>query len=182
MVAAAKQKNLKVTSSTSILNLIFSDEKLMDFNTQFKVIPPLREASDIKALQKGLKNGTIDIITSNHRPVEEEGKNLEFFNADFGALGLQTTYSLYNTHLTKVIGVEDFIEKVAIQPRQLLNIDLPKIEEGSEANLTIFHPDHEWTFSKKDIISKSKNSPIIGMKLKGKVLGVVNNGKSKLFV
>jgi len=81
-----------------------------------------------------------------------------------------------------VIGVEDFIEKVAIQPRQLLNIDLPKIEEGSEANLTIFHPDHEWTFSKKDIMSKSKNSPIIGMKLKGKVLGVVNNGKSKLFV
>ena len=182
LVAAAKQKNLKVTSSTSILNLIYTDEKLMDFNTQFKVIPPLREASDIKALQKGLKNGTIDIITSNHRPVEEEGKNLEFFNADFGALGLQTTYSLYNTHLTKVIGVEDFIEKVAIQPRQLLNIDLPKIEEGSEANLTIFHPDHEWTFSKKDIMSKSKNSPIIGMKLKGKVLGVVNNGKSKLFV
>lgn len=182
LVAAAKQKKLKVTSSTSILNLIFSDEKLTDFDTQFKVIPPLREARDIKALRKGLKNGTIDIITSNHRPVEEEGKNLEFFNADFGALGLQTTYALYNTHLAKVIEVENFIEKVAVGPRQLLNIDLPEIEEGAEANLTIFDPNHEWTFSKKDILSKSKNSPIIGMELKGKVLGVVNNGKSQLFV
>jgi len=182
LVAAAKQKKLNITSSVSILNLIFSDEKLMDFDTQFKVIPPLREASDIKALRKGLKNGTIDIITSNHRPVEEEGKNLEFFNADFGALGLQTTYSLYNTHLTKVIGVEDFLEKVAIRPRQLLNIDLPEIEEGAEANLTIFDPSHEWTFTKKNILSKSKNSPMIGMELKGKVLGVVNNGKSKVFI
>ncbi len=182
LIAAAKQRKLKITSSTSILNLIFSDEKLTDFDTQFKVTPPLREASDIKALQKGLKNGTIDIITSNHRPVEEEGKNLEFFNADFGALGLQTTYALYNTHLSKVINVESFVEKVAIRPRQLLNIDLPEIEEGAEANLTIFDPNYEWTFSKKDILSKSKNSPIIGMALKGKVLGVVNNGKSQIFV
>ena len=182
LIAAAKQKNLKVTSSVSILNLIFSDEKLTDFDTQFKVVPPLREARDIKALQKGLKNGTIDIITSNHRPVEEEGKNLEFFNADFGALGLQTTYSLYNTHLSKVIDAESFVEKVAIQPRQLLNIDLPVIEEGADANLTIFDPNHEWTFSKKDILSKSKNSPVIGMELKGKVLGVVNNGKSQIFI
>ena len=182
LVAAAKQKKLKVTSSVSILNLIFSDEKLTDFDTQFKVVPPLREASDIKALQKGLKNGTIDIITSNHRPVEEEGKNLEFFNADFGALGLQTTYSLYNTYLSKVINEESFVEKVAIRPRQLLNIDLPEIKEGAEANLTIFDPNHEWTFSKKDILSKSKNSPVIGMELKGKVLGVVNKGKSQIFV
>ena len=182
LVGAAKQKKLKVTSSVSILNLIFLDERLTDFDTQFKVVPPLREASDIKALQKGLKNGTIDIITSNHRPVEEEGKNLEFFNADFGALGLQTTYSLYNTYLTKVISVEIFLEKVAMRPRQLLNIDLPEIEEGAEANLTVFDPNHEWIFSKKDILSKSKNSPIIGMELKGKVLAVINNGKSEVFV
>jgi dihydroorotase len=182
LIAAAKQKKLKVTSSVSILNLIFSDEKLTDFDTQFKVVPPLREARDIKALQKGLKNGTIDIITSNHRPVEEEGKNLEFFNADFGALGLQTTYSLYNTHLSKVIDAESFVEKVAIQPRQLLNIDLPVIEEGAEANLTIFDQNHEWTFSKKDLLSKSTNSPGIGMEWEGKVLGVVNNGKSQIFI
>lgn len=181
LIRAAKQKKLKITSSVSILNLIFSDEMLSDFDSQFKVIPPLREESDIKALQKGLVSGSIDIITSNHTPVEEEGKNLEFLNADFGALGLQTTYPLYNTHLTKTIEIEDFIEKVAIRPRQLLNIDLPEIEEGVAANLTIFDPNKEWTFTKKDILSKSKNSPIIGMQLKGKVLGVVNNGKIQLF-
>lgn len=181
LLKTAKQKGLKVTASTSILNLIFSDEILMDFDTQFKVIPPLRESTDIKALQKGIKSGSIDIITSNHTPVEEEGKNLEFLNADFGALGLQTTYALYNTHLTKSFEEEVFIEKIAIRPRQLLQIELPEIEEGAVANLTIFDPNKEWTFSKKDILSKSKNSPIIGMELKGKVLGVVNNGKVQVF-
>lgn len=177
LVRVAKEKGVKVSSSTSILHLIFSDEALADFNTQFKIIPPLREKQDIAALRKGLKNGSIDIITSNHIPIETEGKNLEFLNADFGALGLQTTFSLYNTHLTKVLKIDAFIEKVAIRPRQLLNIDLPEIEEGAIANLTIFDPRPTWTFSKKDILSKSKNSPMIGMELKGKVVGVVNNGK-----
>lgn len=181
LVRSAKKKGLHVTASASILNLIFADEELSDFNTQFKVIPPLREKEDIKALQNGLKNGSIDIITSNHTPIEEEGKNLEFQNADFGALGLQTTFALYNTHLTDVINVEDFLEKIAIRPRQILDIDLPKIEEGAMANLTIFDPNIVWTFSKKDILSKSKNSPMIGMELKGKVLGVVNKGKIKIF-
>lgn len=181
LISTAKQNGLNVTSSVSILNLIFSDNEMMDFNTQFKVIPPLRTAKDVKALRKGLKNGTIDIITSNHTPIEEEGKKLEFLNADFGALGLQTTYALYNTHLTRVIKVEKFIDKIAHQPRQILKLDLPKIEEGATANLTIFDPNKKWTFSKKDILSKSKNSPIIGMELKGKVLGVVNNGKIKIF-
>ena len=182
LIQAAKQKGLKITSSTSILHLIFSDEMLEDFNTQFKIHPPLREKKDITALRKGLKNGSIDIITSNHTPVEEEGKNLEFLNADFGALGLQTTYPLYNTYLTKVIKLDSFIEKIAIRPRQLLNIELPKIEEGAVANLTIFDPKPIWTFTKKDILSKSKNSPIVGMELKGKVVGVVNNGKNSIFV
>ncbi len=182
LIQAAKEKGLKITSSTSILHLIFSDEMLADFNTQFKIHPPLREKKDIITLRKGLKNGSIDIITSNHTPIEEEGKNLEFLNADFGALGLQTTYPLYNTHLTKVIKLDAFIEKVAVRPRQLLNIELPEIEEGAAANLTIFDPNPTWTFSKKDILSKSKNSPIVGMELKGKILGVVNNGKTAIFV
>ena len=176
LVRTAKQKGVKVTASVSIFNLIFSDEALMDFDTQYKMIPPLREKNDIKALRKGLKNGSIDIITSNHTPVEEEGKNLEFLNADFGALGLQTTYALYNTYLSEAIELEVFLEKIAIRPRQILNIPLPNIEEGATANLTIFDPNKIWIFSQKDILSKSKNSPIIGMELKGKVLGVVNKG------
>ena len=180
LVRAAKQKGVHVTASVSIFNLIFSDKELMDFDAQYKMIPPLRENNDIKALLKGLKNGSIDIITSNHTPVEEEGKNLEFQNADFGTLGLQTTYALYNTHLSKTIDLEVFLEKIAIRPRQILNIPLPIIEENAIANLTIFDPNKTWTFSKKDILSKSKNSPIIGMELKGKVIGVVNKGKINL--
>ena len=181
LVRAAKQKGLNITASVPLLNLIFTDEVLTDFNTQFKVFPPLRENSDIAVLRKGLKDGTIDIITSNHRPIEEEGKNLEFLYASFGALGLQTTYPLYNTYLTDLINEEGFVDKVAVQPRQLFNLSIPQIAEGEVANLTIFHPGVEWTFAQKDILSKSKNSPIIGIELKGKVLGVVNNGKVKLF-
>ncbi|MEM6966456.1 MAG: dihydroorotase [Bacteroidota bacterium] len=181
LVRSAKQKGLKVTASVAILNLIFSDEELADFNTNFKIMPPLREKKDIEALRAGLQNGTIDIITSNHVPVEAEGKNLEFLNAYFGALGLQTTYALYNTHLTNVISVENFVEKVAIHPRQLLHIELPEIAQNAPANLTIFDPNEEWTFSEKDILSKSKNSPMVGMQLRGKVLGVVNNGQVRVF-
>ena len=181
LIHAAKQRGLKVTASVPLLNLIFTDEVLTDFNTQFKVFPPLRENSDVEALRRGVANGTIDIITSNHRPIEEEGKNLEFLYASFGALGLQTTYPLYNTYLTKVLDEEKFVDKVAIQPRQLFNLPIPQITEGVTANLTIFHPKKEWTFSKKDILSKSKNSPIIGIALKGKILGVINNGKMKVF-
>ena len=181
LIHAAKKRGLNVTASVPLLNLIFTDEVLTDFNTQFKVFPPLRENSDVEALRKGIANGTIDIITSNHRPIEEEGKNLEFLFASFGALGLQTTYPLYNTYLTKVLDEVNFVDKVAIRPRQLFNLPIPQIAEGDTANLTIFHPEGEWTFTEKDILSKSKNSPIIGISLKGKILGVVNNGKMKVF-
>ena len=181
LVREAKKRQLKVTASVPILNLIFTDEVLTDFNSQFKVFPPLREKSDVTALRKGLADGTIDIITSNHRPIEEEGKNLEFLFASFGSLGLQTTYPLYNTYLTDVLDEEKFVDKIAIQPRQLFNLPIPTITENTIANLTIFHPEKEWTFSQKDILSKSKNSPIVGIELRGKVLGVVNNGKMKLF-
>lgn len=181
LIQAAKKQGLKVTASVPLLNLIFTDEVLTDFNTQFKIFPPLRENSDVEALRRGLANGTIDVISSNHRPIEEEGKNLEFLFASFGAIGLQTTYPLYNTYLTKVIDEEKFVDKVAVQPRQIFNLPIPRIKEDAIANLTIFHPKEEWTFLEKDILSKSKNSPIIGTTLKGKILGVVNNGKVNVF-
>ena len=114
LVRAAKQKGLNITASVPLLNLIFTDEVLTNFNTQFKIFPPLREQSDIEELRKGLKDGTIDIITSNHRPIEEEAKNLEFLFASFGSLGLQTTYPLYNTYLTELIDEEGFVDKVCL--------------------------------------------------------------------
>lgn len=181
LLKEAIAKGIDVTASVPVLNLIFDDEAIAEFDSNYKVLPPLREKSDIQALKKGLKNGTITLITSNHTPLTEEDKNLEFFYSAFGVIGLETTYPLCNTFLNDVLDSEDIVTLLAVNPRKLLRLPIPKIEEGAIANLTIFDPNHEWSFVLKDIHSKSKNTPFIDQKFKGKVLGVVNNGKYELF-
>ena len=173
----AKKRGLKVTASVAALNLCFTDEVLRGFDTNFKVLPPLREEIDRQGLIEGLKDGTIDFISTNHTPIDEEGKNLEFPYADFGAIGLETTFGLINKYLNKSFTINDLVRFLAIQPRQVLGLEIPTITEGAEANLTIFNPDATWTFQAKDIRSKSKNTPLIGEILRGAVLGVVNNGQ-----
>jgi dihydroorotase len=180
LVRQAKEQGLRVTASVAALNLCFSDEILRGFDTNFKVMPPLREADDIAALMEGLKDGTIDFITSNHAPIDEEGKNLEFAYADFGAIGLETTFGLVNKFLHNRFTINDLVHFLAENSRRVLDLPLPKIAEGELANLTIFDPSKEWTFTAKDIRSKSKNSPVIGDILRGAVLGVVNRGQYKL--
>jgi dihydroorotase len=176
-IREAKKQGLKVTASVAALNLCFTDDVLRGFDTNFKVMPPLREELDRQALIEGLADGTIDFISTNHTPVDEEGKNLEFPYADFGAIGLETTFGIINQYLHKVFTVNDLVRFLAIQPRHVLSLEIPTITEGAEANLTIFNTDETWTFSDKDIVSKSKNSPLTGHILRGAVLGVVNKGK-----
>ncbi len=177
-VRSAKKRGLKVTASVAVLNLCFTDEVLRGFDTNFKVMPPLREDVDRQALIAGLADGTIDFISTNHTPIAEEGKNLEFPYADFGAIGLETTFGLINQYLNKTFTISDLVRFLAIQPRQVLGLDMPSISVGAEANLTIFNVDDIWTFQAKDIRSKSKNTPLIGALLRGSVWGVVNNGQS----
>jgi dihydroorotase len=174
LVRQAKEQGLRVTASVAALNLCFSDDILRGFDTNFKVMPPLREAEDIAALIEGLADGTIDFITSNHAPIDEEGKNLEFAYADFGAIGLETTFGLINKYLHNQFTINDLVRFFAENPRRVLGLPLPNIAEGELANLTIFDPTTEWTFTAKDIRSKSKNSPLIGAILRGPILGVVN--------
>jgi dihydroorotase len=135
----------------------------------------LRSKKDVLALRKGLADGTLDAIVSDHRPEDTENKVLEFDFAAFGMLGLETAYSLANTYagLTSL----QLVSKLSIQPRTLLGLEVPSIKEGQKANLTFFNPDQEWTFEEKDIQSKSKNTPFVGHKFKGKALGICNNGK-----
>ncbi len=180
LLKEAKSKGIDVTASVPILNLVFDETAIGEFDSNYKVLPPLREKSDIKALKRGIKNGTISLITSNHIPLDEESKNLEFPYADFGIIGLETTYALCNSHLSDVLETKDLISILAINPRKLLRLPIPSIEEGAEANLTVFNPNLEWTLTEKSIRSKSKNTPFIGQKFKGKVIAVVNNGKYQL--
>ncbi len=177
LVRQAKEQGLRVTASVAALNLCFSDDILRGFDTNFKVMPPLREAADIEALIEGLADGTIDFITSNHAPIDEEGKNLEFAYADFGAIGLETTFGLINQFLHNHFTINDLVKFLAENSRRVLGLKLPLIAEGELANLTIFDPSNEWKFTAKHIRSKSKNSPLIGDILRGSVLGVVNRGQ-----
>ena len=177
LIKHAQSKGQSVTASVPALNLVFDDEMLMSFDVNYKVLPPLRSQSDIKALRKALKNGIIDIITSNHVPLDKESKELEFPYSDFGVIGLETTFALLNTHLVNAVyTLDDLITTLAYNPRKILRKEIPQIEEGAKANLTVFDPNAVWTFEDSDIKSKSKNTPFIGTEFKGKVLGVLNNG------
>lgn len=177
LIRDAKARGLHITASVAAMNIACDDHLLHDFDPNFKVMPPIRELSDMEALQAGLVDGIIDCITSNHTPLDPEAKNLEFPFADFGAVGMETTFGLSWMHLSNSLTVSQLVEKLAVMPRLVLGLPVAKLGPGEVANLTIFDPKKEWTFSQKDIRSKSKNTPFVGWQMKGKVLGVVNKGR-----
>ncbi len=178
LVRAAKKAGLPVTASVAIANLCFSDEKLAGFDSNWKIMPPLRSKQDAEALLEGVSDGTIDFICSNHTPWDEEAKNLEFPYAEFGMTGLETAFALCRTFLDKKLTLNDLIEKIARAPRKVLGLPIPEIKPGVRAELTVFDPDATWIFQEKNIHSKSRNTPFIGQTFKGKVLGIVNNGQA----
>lgn len=173
LIREAKAKGLEVTASVNAHHLALDESLLEDFDTNYKVTPPLRTKSDTEALRKALADGTIDAIASDHSPEDIENKEVEFDHAAFGILGLETAYALVNTHRGK-LRTETIVNRLAVRPREILNLEVPIIAEGEKANLTFFDPDIEWTFEPKHIRSKSKNTPLIGSTFKGRVLGVYN--------
>ncbi|MBC8266535.1 MAG: dihydroorotase [Flavobacteriales bacterium] len=176
-IKKAKKQGINISADVALHNIILTDEQITHFDTRYKVLPPLRSQSDCTALIKGLKEGTIDVICTDHSPEDEENKKTEFDNAAFGIIGLETAFGLIGKHLSKHLSLAEIIEKIAINPRKLLQLESTKIEEGDTANLTLFNPDIEWEFQKADIQSKSVNTPFIGEKLKGKALAICNKGK-----
>jgi len=178
LIRQAKKRGLRVTASVNPMNFTFDDTAVMSFDTNMKVMPPLREKPDIKALKKGLKDGTIDFICTNHTPEDEEGKKLEFVYAQAGVIGLETTFAVSRSQLNKTLDIEGLIDKLAIAPRRVFGLKIPKIAEGEQANLCLFDPDKNWIFTDKNIYSKSKNTPFVGHELQGKILAVMNNEKT----
>jgi len=175
LIAEAKKKGLDVSCSVAIHNLFFSDETLVGFDTNFKVSPPLRTKSDSKALIKGLKNGTIDFVTSDHVPMDVEHKRVEFDNAKNGSLGLESAFGALNT----LFDLDETV-KLLTNGRSRYQIESPKLEEGAKACLTLFNPEGEYVFEAKDIRSTSKNSMFVGASLKGKVYGIIHNDLTTL--
>lgn len=176
LIKAARKKGLTVTCDIAAYQLALDDTLMESFDTHLKVNPPLRSKKDIELFWKALMDDTIDVIVSDHNPQDEESKNLEFDLADFGMAGLETAFAVINT-FNKKIPLEKIIEKISVRPREIMKIEIPSIREGEQANLTAFDPEIEWTFTEKDIRSRSKNNPFLGKKLKGKALAVFNKNK-----
>ncbi len=176
-IKKAKEEGLLVTCSVTPYNLTLEDDLLLDYDTNYKLMPPLRTKADNQALVKALQDGTIDTIASFHTPHDPESKDLEFDMADFGITAFETTFALVNTYLGKKVGLETIIEKLTVGPRDILGLEIPEIAAGEPAELTIFDPEAKWTFTEKDIKSRSKNSPFVGKEFTGRVVGTVNNGQ-----
>jgi len=175
LIRKAKNQGLNITADVHISNLIFNETQLFDFDSNYKVLPVLRRENDRLALWEGLKEGVIDTIVSDHRPHDKEEKDVEFDNASFGSIQLQTVYSALST--CKEFELELFIKAVTTNAKNILKIQNNPIEEGSSADLTVFSPNGRWTFHKEEIISKTLNSQFLNKELKGRVIAILNKGQ-----
>jgi dihydroorotase len=180
LVSKAKKKNQNITCDVDVMHLVESDNALHEFESNFKVTPPLRNEADRRRLVKGVLDNSIDIITTNHTPQNPENKVCEFEIAAYGSSTIQTAYSLVNTELKGKISSEIWVEKVAINPRKLLDKEPIEFDEGVPANLTVFDPSISWKFSKDLNTSKSPNSPYFEKVFTGKVIGTIAFGNVHL--
>lgn len=177
LIRQAKAQGLKVSCDVAVPNLVFDDMALTEFDTNYKTMPPLRTKKDQEALWQGLADGTIEAIVTDHHPHDEESKKLEFDMADFGMTQLETAFALLNSRYAAFMSLSQLVEKITIGPRRLLKTNMPHVAPGEKANLTVFDPSLEWMYEEKTIQSKSKNSPVLGKKLKGKVLAIFHKGQ-----
>ena len=182
LVREAKARGVNVTAEVAPHHFSLTDDRIEEFNTNLKMNPPLREQKDVDALIEGLKDGTIDCIASDHAPHSIEDKELEYIYAPNGIIGLETELGLALTNLyhKNILSLEQIIEKFSINPRKILNLEVPQISVGETANLTIVDTKLEWEVNVKDFKSRSINSPFGGMKLQGKSVAVINS--SQMFV
>jgi dihydroorotase len=170
LIREAKKKGLNVSCSVAISNLTCTDDHLESFDSNYKLLPPLRTNKDINALIKGIKDGTIDGVTSDHRPMDIEKKKTEFDHAEYGSIGLESCFGALNSVVKTEVAIE-----MLIGLKRVFNITEHGIVEKNAADLTLFNPDKEWIFSKENIYSTSKNASLLGKKLQGKVYGTFSN-------
>ncbi len=175
LIREAKKKKLDITCSVAIHNLSYTDDVLTDFNTDFKVLPPLRTQEDVDALIAGVKDGTIDMVTSDHNPIDIEQKKIEFDHAAYGTIGLESAFGALQNIFTTKKTVE-----LLTKGKSRFSLEQTPINIGNKANITLFNPSTTYTFGKNDMVSKSKNAIFEGANLKGKVYGIVANNKISL--
>jgi len=178
IIKQAKKKSTKLSAETCPHYFSLTDEYLTTFDTNAKVNPPLRTKEDVKFIKNALNDGTIDVIATDHAPHIESEKELEFNDAPFGMIGLQTTLALSIKLVDgKIISWPRLIELLSTNPSRILGLDKGSLKEGKMADITIIDPDCEWVVTKETIESKSKNTPFINSKMKGCATDLLVNGK-----
>lgn len=175
LIRNAKSKGLHVTADVHVANLTHNEEAVLDFDSNFKVMPPLRFESDRIALWEGLKDGTIDCIATDHRPKDKEEKDLEFDLADYGNIGFQSSFGALQT--TKEFELNTVIDALSCRSRQVMKLNNSPIAEGRDADLTVFQPNEKWLLTKDQIHSNAFNTAYLNSELTGRIVAVINNGK-----
>jgi len=176
LIRRAKDEGIQVTCDATPHHFSLTDAEIETYDANFKMNPPLRTEEDVEAIIEGLKDGTIDVIATDHAPHTIDEKDLEFDRAAFGITGLETAVGIICGSLltTKALSIAQLVEKTVINPRKILNLEIPGIREGQIANLSILDLKKKWTCEKDSFYSKAVNSPYIGQKLVGRGAGVIN--------
>lgn len=179
IIRQAKKKNIPVTCEVTPHHFTLTDEAVRTFDTNTKMNPPLRTKADVDAIKEGLRDGTIDVIASDHAPHSFDEKEVEFLEAPFGIVGLETAIGLAITELVipKILSINQLIEKFSINPRKILRLHSVKIKVGEKPNFTILDIQKRWKVVSQKFKSKSKNTPFDGRTLIGKCFAIINKGR-----
>ena len=182
LIRHAKKKKINVTCETCPHYFTLTEEAVLGFNTNAKVSPPLRTKEDLEAVKKGLSDGTIDAIATDHAPHAEEEKDVEFDFAASGMVGLETALSLVYTELVKKgsLSWSQAAERMSLSPARILGLGgKGSLKAGCDADITVFDPEANWIVEAKGLESKSKNTPFMGMRLDGSAALVIVGGMIK---
>ena len=179
-IREAKKNGMPITCEVAVHHLVLTDESLEEFDTNYKVKPPLRSKEDVAELRIALADGIIDVITSDHSPEDKESKQVEWDFAAYGIIGLESLFGLICPLLSDKFPLSKLIEMITSNPRKIMGLKNPEIKVGEKADFTIFKTDLDWIFKASNIRSLSSNSPFIGKKMKGKAIAIGNNNLFQL--
>ncbi len=181
LLREARARGVPVSGEVCPHHIALTDESIQNFDTDFKMNPPLRTQRDIEALLEGIADGTLEILASDHAPHAKFEKEVEFDRAPFGIVGLETELGLFIdllVHRHQTIGLPRLIEMLTVNPARLLGLEAGTLSLGKPADVTLIDPEREWTVDAESFQSASRNTPFHGWKLKGRAVRTIIAGKT----